>query len=352
MNTYNPYKFVIVDNKAKGPAIKEKSSKPSKPASVTMTSVSSDGKKTTEDRKNEEIIQKNVETIKKEDQEPETKPREKTPTTNVASVVTAPTNSDSMAISNNVPLGGLVKRMFSSKKSSQPQSPVAKTPTTISAEENATPEDKTNDKTNEVSINTTPIQEDNDKKIEETEIIEKEEIPEPAERDIKQKSNEEIEEEVTNSDKKPKTVVKGGNVRDFFTRCIEKLQQEFDELDRRMYSGVPPPEVTARDIPTNELQNVDPQKSELQRNEHHKLEREQLLERADTESDVQPNVKVNGDARSALADAGEALNERGEKLGELNERIGALGGASAEFARLAADIRKKEANKKWYQQIF
>ncbi|CAG8838978.1 21573_t:CDS:1, partial [Racocetra persica] len=67
-----------VDDKAKGPAIKEKSSKPSKPASGTMTSVFSDGKKTTEDRKNEEIIQKNVETIKKEDQEPETKPREKT----------------------------------------------------------------------------------------------------------------------------------------------------------------------------------------------------------------------------------------------------------------------------------
>ncbi|CAG8821244.1 4276_t:CDS:1, partial [Racocetra persica] len=244
------------------------------------------------------------------------------------------------------PVGLVLKRMLSSKKTSQPQSPVAKPPTTISAEENATPDNKPN----EVSINTTPIQEENDKKIEEAVIIEKEEIPEPAERDIK--SNDEIEEEVTNSDKKLKTVVKGGNLREFFTRCIEKLQQEFDELDRRMYSGVPPPEVTARDIPKNELQNVDPQKNELQRNELHKLEREQLLERADTESDAQPNVKVNGDARSALADAGEALNERGEKLGELNERIGALGGASAEFARLAADIRKKEANKKWYQQIF
>ncbi|CAG8497956.1 8970_t:CDS:1 [Gigaspora rosea] len=74
------YKFVVVDkNIAKRAVIKEKPLKQIK-QTVTMTTpktLSSDGKQPTEVTKTE-IVQNNTNgTVKKEDQEPETKPREK-----------------------------------------------------------------------------------------------------------------------------------------------------------------------------------------------------------------------------------------------------------------------------------
>ncbi|CAG8549198.1 224_t:CDS:2 [Dentiscutata heterogama] len=412
------YKFVVVDKK-KSTDIKEK---PLKQTVVTMatptpTTPSPDGKQTTEERKNEEIIKNNNITIKREDQEPETKPREKSsvigniinlarnnstnqskgspisPTTSVASVVTTPSISDNISPSNNAPRSSavdisstentvtpdsslvpqapanifytsplsispttppkeitsepqpiqspqtpqtpqkskpfdFVKRMI--KKPSQPvvseQPTVPESPISTSVTENTT-----TDKTNGLSVNTDSVQEENDKKVvEETVVIEKEDTSEPVTRDIEPKLNDEVNDELKHPDKKLKGAPKV-SVREFITRCsnvvLTKLQQEFDELDRRMYSGVNPNEVATREIDIS------------------KSEREQLLGRPDTESDVQSN----GDARSALADAGEALNERGEKLDELNDRLNDLSGSSSEFARLAAELKNREANKKWYQ---
>ncbi|CAG8658633.1 18288_t:CDS:2, partial [Gigaspora margarita] len=385
---------------------------------TTPKTLSSDGKQPTEEKKTE-------------DQEPETKPREKpektektssppspiSPTASLSSAVTTSTTSDNTAPSNNVhgssavdtssiehnvtpdsslvpqapadstntlyasPLSisptipseilssepqtiqtpqspqtpqapqapqtpqtpqksspfSFVKRMMS-KKSSQPA--VSESPNSSSTPDSVT-ENTPTDKINGLSTNKELVQEETDiKKIEEPVIIEKEESSEPVTRDIKpeldnennnENKDEEInEEEVVESDKNSKGVAKV-NLRDFITRCsnvvFTKLQQEFDELDRRMYSNVNPAEVRAREI------NIS------------KIEREQLLEQPDTESDVQSN----GNARTALSEAGEALNERGEKLEELNERLTDLGNSSAAFARMAAELKNREANKKWYQ---
>ncbi|CAG8595556.1 16565_t:CDS:2 [Dentiscutata erythropus] len=423
MNTSDTsfYKFVVVDKK-KSTDIKEK---PLKQTVVTMatptpTTLSPDGKQTTEERKNEEIIQNNNVTIKKEDQEPETKPREKTsvigniinlarnnstnqskgsspspisPTTSVASVVTTPSISDNTSPSNNAPRSSAVdisstentvtpdsslvpqapaNTLYTSPLSispttppkeitsepqpiqspqtpqtpqkskpfdfvkrmiKKPSQPVVSEQPTVSESPNSTPvtESTTTDKTNGLSVTIDSVQEENDKNlVEETVVIEKEETSEPVTRDIEPKLNDEVNDELKHPDKRLKGVPKV-SVREFITRysnvVLTKLQQEFDELDRRMYSGVNPNEVSTREIDIS------------------KSEREQLLGRPDTESDVQSN----GDARSALADAGEALNERAEKLDDLNERLNDLSGSSSEFARLAAELKNREANRKWYQ---
>ncbi|CAG8570769.1 8379_t:CDS:2 [Diversispora eburnea] len=125
-------------------------------------------------------------------------------------------------------------------------------------------------------------------------------------KDVKEISVEENEAEP----KRNKFGIRFRNVSQFIVRSssvvLEKLKEEFDELDRQLLGK------SEDTPPTNDR-------------------------------------AVNGGTKNAFSEIGDALNERGEKLNELNNKVNDLSTSSETFAALAKKIAEKEANRKWYQ---
>lgn len=143
--------------------------------------------------------------------------------------------------------------------------------------------------------------------------------------------------------------IKLSNVSRFIVRSssavVEKLKEEFDELDRRMY----PDEV----IESQESQEIDKVEREVVTTSEvsEQSKREELLGKPEETSPTKDSKDqaVNGGAKGAFAEVGEALNERGEKLNDLSDKVADLATASDTFAALAKQLAEKEANRKWYQ---
>jgi len=130
---------------------------------------------------------------------------------------------------------------------------------------------------------------------------------------------------------------KFANVKLFITRTssvlVEKLKEEFDELDKRIY-----PEMAEENEATSSRDvTID--------------EREQLLENKDISS-VPNDSKLQKaqSTQSVLSDVGIALNERKEKLESLGEKTEELSNHSSNFLEMAAEIRRKQEqkNKSWF----
>ncbi len=145
------------------------------------------------------------------------------------------------------------------------------------------------------------------------------------------------------------SINKFANVKLFLTRTstalVEKLKEEFEELDKRIY-----PEIDPNWIADDE--------AELSRNVNNECderderdEREQLLEYKDRIPPSLPpedNVTTNGispKTQDVLADVGVALNERKEKLENMAQKTEELNTNSANFYEAALRIRKQQEQK-------
>jgi len=122
------------------------------------------------------------------------------------------------------------------------------------------------------------------------------------------------------------------NMKLFITRTssvlVEKLKEEFDNLDRRIYPDIDPD--------WDENQNQD--------REAVISEREQLLENKDVEITNGTSQKSQS-TQNIMAEVGVALNERGEKLDSLGERTEKLNDTSLGFYEAALQLSKNQEQK-------
>ncbi|RIA92057.1 hypothetical protein C1645_87446 [Glomus cerebriforme] len=127
------------------------------------------------------------------------------------------------------------------------------------------------------------------------------------------------------------------NVKMFITRTssvlVEKLKEEFDNLDKRIYP------------------DIDPDYQAKLSREAGISEREQLLENKDISYIPKESEITNGTSQKSqstkdvMADVGIALNERKERLDNIGERTEELSNNAASFAEMAAEIRRNQEQK-------
>ncbi|RHZ82729.1 hypothetical protein Glove_104g59 [Diversispora epigaea] len=163
------------------------------------------------------------------------------------------------------------------------------------------------------------------------------------------KDEKEISGEENESARRNKFGIKFSSVSRFIARSssavVEKLKEEFDELDRRMYSdAVIEPQENDKVEKEEKVEKVEKvEKSDVSE----QSKREELLGKSEDTLPTNDRA-VNGGTKNSFAEIGDALNERGEKLNELNNKINDLSTSSDQFAELAKQIAEKEANRKWY----
>ncbi|CAG8444373.1 9246_t:CDS:2 [Ambispora gerdemannii] len=130
-----------------------------------------------------------------------------------------------------------------------------------------------------------------------------------------------------------------GQVRGFFSRTVEKINQKLDELDDQLTDQYSDEDLESEGSSIHEnsptstanLPNHDaPQPVPLTREQsiaEQKQQRQELL--GNTPEDNPAPV-------------------RGQKMNQLSDKLENMNSASSEFARIAREIAKREANKKWY----
>lgn len=74
-------------------------------------------------------------------------------------------------------------------------------------------------------------------------------------------------------------------------------------------------------------------------------EEEEKVEKIESKTQM-PQVS---EAKNAIAQALQSVNERGDKIKTLDVKIREMSERSQKFAEMAADLAKKEKNKKWWQ---
>jgi hypothetical protein len=135
------------------------------------------------------------------------------------------------------------------------------------------------------------------------------------------------------------------NMKSFITRTsslvVEKLQEKFDSLDRKMYPDMDPD----YSYSVEEEQNKSSREAAIS-------EREQLLGNKDIETTngTSQIPQSTQSTQNVMAEVGVALNERKEKLDKIGERTEELSNNASNFAELAAQIRKEQEkkNKSWF----
>ncbi|KAG9304343.1 hypothetical protein G9A89_019905 [Geosiphon pyriformis] len=170
-----------------------------------------------------------------------------------------------------------------------------------------------------------------------------------------------------------------GQVRGFLVRTsntvVEKINQKLDELDEQLMEQFSDEEFIDSELETHEPSVEDPTNlvtedlpqpvaSSTQQPAviEAQKQREELLENIESTNAIistppplppkdpkytHPRQELAG-TQSVMSENMNALIERGEKMDQLNDKMEGMSNASSEFARIAREMAKREANKKWY----